>query len=86
MPTEQVTRVPLSGLECCRLMTQLGGKKDSYSGHVVSSRNGLSFFLKPIPLRELCCWGICRNGRFYGEPVGEGNVDASLQPCLIRMV
>ena len=39
----------------------------------------MSFFLKPIPLRELCCCGSCRNGRFYGEPVGEENVNASLQ-------
>lgn len=46
---------------------------------MVPSRNGLSFFLKPIPLRELCCCGICRNRRFYGKPVGEENVDASLQ-------
>jgi hypothetical protein len=48
---------------------------------MVPSRKGLSLFLKitSSSSREQCCWGICRNGRFYGEPVGEGNLDASLQ-------
>ena len=75
----QMTRVRLSCLKWCGLMTQPGKKKDQPPGTCGPSRNGLSFRSKPIPLREQCYWGICGNGRFCGEPVGEGNVDASLQ-------
>ena len=81
MPSQQMTRVPLSCLKWCGLMAQPGRKENKLSGTSgpVKEWVVLPFETSPFPLRESCCWGICGNGRFCGEPVGEGNVDASLQ-------